>query len=83
LHAQRIPAIPLKRFRLSLRQEDAGKARNLLERHKARILEEAYGRNADYTVEIAEERYRNLSDAIQDLTQGEATITQIEPHREK
>ena len=73
--ANRSPVIPLKRLELSMPQEHAGKVRNLLQRFKARILKEDYGKTATYLIETEKENSGPLVESINNLTHGRATIT--------
>jgi uncharacterized YigZ family protein len=82
LSAQKIRAVPLRRFQVCGKQECAGKLRNLLERHRAHITEESYGEQVTYTVEIERSRYASCREAINSLTKGKATIQSI-PNSEK
>lgn len=76
--ARQIPAIPVRKFKVSFDPRLTGKIRGLLHRFNAKVMEEIFDEQATFIVAIERSLCDQCTEAINNLAKGKVTITRVQ-----
>ena len=77
--AIKLRSLPTVKLELIIKRAHTGKIRNILGCFNAKIMQENYGNNVEFFVEIEEERKKEFLEALNTVARGKINIREINP----